>query len=137
MLPGISSSCIMASSAPGGGSLDLQTVTVGASGTIDAGDRARGYILGSLGAIADGTSDIYSGAQIRKIAAVQDIGFDVIFEVAGVQSNSGWSSMTVAGTTTFSRTSATFSTAGGNSSWTWFGVPNPFGVSGTKTVGFD
>lgn len=50
--------------------------------------------------------------------------------------NSGWSTMTV-GSTSFSRTSATFSTSAGGqgnkATWQW-SASNPFGTSGTKSI---
>ena len=50
--------------------------------------------------------------------------------------NSGWSTMTV-GSTSFSRTSASFTTAiggqGNKATWQWT-ASNPFGTSGTKSI---
>jgi hypothetical protein len=50
--------------------------------------------------------------------------------------NSGWSTMTV-GSTSFSRTSASFTTATGGqgnmATWQWT-ASNPFGTSGTKSI---
>jgi hypothetical protein len=121
-----------------GGSLDTQTVTSGASGTAGAGNRRRGFITGSLGSVNDGTSNLYSGAAIRELASEENSGFDVILIITGVQSNSGWTSMNVGGNHVLTRASATFSTAGGNSSWTWAGVGNLFGsASSVIVVGFD
>lgn len=118
--------------------LDTQTVTVGASGTALNGDRLRGFITGSLGGISDGTSNLYGGAAIRQIVAAEDAPgtFDVILQITGVLSNSGWSVMTVKGTP-LSRTDATFSTVGGNSTWTWPAAGNPLGTSGTASVSWD
>jgi hypothetical protein len=121
-----------------GGSLDTQTVTAGASGLAANGNRQRGFVAGSLGAVADGTSNLYGGAAIRDLlsseAGIGD-GFDVVLEIAGVQANSGWASMNVGGNNVFTRAFATFSTAGGNSRWTWIGGGNLF--AGTVVVGFD
>jgi hypothetical protein len=122
-----------------GGALDTQTVTVGASGSAINEDRQRGFVLSALGGINDGTSNLYAGAAIRKLFEVETEGgaFDVVFEVAGVVANSGWTSMNVGGSSTLARASAIFSTSGGNSSWTWTDAGNLFGSSGTKIVGFD
>ena len=124
-----------------GGSLDTQTVTVGADGTTINGNKRRGFIIGALGSCATGNSALYANAVIRELASEEDdtqyTAFNTIFTVTGVVANSGWTTMNVGGTTSLARASATFSTAGGNSTWTWFNTSNLFGSSGsTKTVGF-
>lgn len=129
---------IGAGSTYGGGALDTQTVTTGTSGTAVSGNRIRGFITASLGSISDGTSNLYSGAAIREIASEEQgvgAGFNVILSITGVLANSGWTSMNVGGNHVLTRASATFSTAGGNTSWTWAGAGSLF--SGIVTVGFD
>jgi hypothetical protein len=118
----------------GGGSSDTQTVTSGASGSAVNGDRVRGFVTGSLGSIADGTSNLYSGAAIRELASVENTDFDVVLQITGVLANSGWTSMNVGGTHVLLRADAGFSTAGGNSTWTWTAAGQLFGSSGTVTV---
>lgn len=132
---------VPASQASSGGSLDTQTVVSGADGTAANTNRRRGFIVGQLGSCAPGTSAIYASATIRELAAEEENGnpnvWDVIFTVAGAVANSGWTSL-VTGTFTLLRANATFSTAGGNSSWTWQGAGNPFGGSGSShVVGFN
>src|SRR5690349_3360488 len=105
-----------------GGSLDTQTVTSGGSGNAVSGNRIRGFVTGSLGSVSDGTSNLYSGASIREIASEEQGpggGFNTILTITGVLANSGWTSMNVGGNHVLTRSSATFSTAGGNSTWTW------------------
>lgn len=118
----------------GGGeaALDTQTVTTGLSGTIP--ERLRGYDSSpALGSISDGTSNLYSGATILELYHDEDID-SVIFKVNGVQANSGWTTLTISGGAGVSllRASASFSTAGSVSTWTWASAGgNPFGGSGT------
>jgi hypothetical protein len=121
-------------SAGGSGSLDTQTVTNGGGGVLP--DRTRGFITGTMGSIADGTSNIYSGAAIRRLDFDENGGAPLtIFEVTGVVANSGWTTMQMGAGTIFSRAAATFSTAGGNSRWTWNGgVITDFGGVGANVV---
>lgn len=126
------------SSGYGGGTLDTQTVTSGTSGTGAAGNRRRGFVTGAIGSISDGTSNLYAGAAIRGLYSSEagvGGGFDVILQITGVLANSGWTSINVGGTHVLTRAAATFSTAGGNSTWTWVGAGQLF--SGTVIVGFD
>lgn len=119
--------------------LDTQQVTSGASGTAVAQDRTRGFISGAIGSCSDATSNLYGGAAIRALYWDENGGTPadlVAFQVSGVQANSGWTTMTI-GAVAFSRASATFSTAGGNSSWTWPNTgysasTNPFGGNGSN-----
>lgn len=120
----------------GGGALDTQTVTVAADGSAIDNDRRRGFITGVLGGCSDGTSNLYSGAAVRRLCWDENVGAEQVhFEVNGVVANSGWTTMDVAGTS-FSRASATYSNPGGNSRWAWSTAANPFGTSGTKVVEF-
>ena len=132
--------------------LDTQTVTSGSTTTgTDPYFNWYGYKNGSpaFGSISDGTSNIYAGAAINGIffyeaGSIGAGGFyerSVILIINGTQSNSGWSTMTV-GTTTYARTDASFSTAGGVSTWTWSltianplisGSPGPFSASTVVT----
>jgi hypothetical protein len=127
--------------------LDTQTVTRGAASTgTDPYFNWAGYKgTGSptFGSITDGTSDIYAGAAINGLYFYEEgttagsTGWytrAIVWVVNGTQSNSGWSVIDIAGAT-YSRTAASFSTAGGVSTWTWFepipdpvvsGAPGPF-----------
>lgn len=121
--------------------LDTQTVTVGSyyhdpGGIPSYPYTGYGYTSSSptstvVGSISDGTSNIYSGATILKLWWFVDgvLGNKVQLMINGA-TNSGWTSMTINGTT-FTRTSAT-SFIGGL--WEWGGVSNPFGTSGNITV---
>lgn len=57
------------------------------------------------------------------------------FQVVGSVPNSGWTTMTVAGTT-LNRADASYSNDGTKTTWTWFGASNSFGttVGATKVV---
>ena len=126
----------------GSSSSDTQTVTAGISGSIP--DRLRGYrSVPALGSITDGTSNLYAGATVLDLYHDEGGGApgdSVIFSVNGVQSNSGWTTMSiVAGTpSSLNRASAIFSTSGGITTWIWTNPGgNPFGTSGTvRTVNF-
>lgn len=117
--------------------LDTQTVTRGTTSTGSdpyynwAGYKGTGSP--TFGSISDGTSNIYSGATINGLYFYEEgssgmFGYyirQIIWVVDGTQSNSGWSTMTV-GTTTYNRIDATFSTAGGVSTWAWdIPIPDP------------
>lgn len=142
MMPGIGDTPLVGTDTGSyaGGSLDTQTVFVGALGSAANENRERGFIYAAIGGCTDGTSNLYGGAQVKSLYATEDTFavFDVIFSVAGVVSNSGWNTINIGGSFTLSRASATFSTSGGNSSWTWYSAGNAFGGAGsTKVVGFD
>lgn len=128
----------------GGGTLDTQTVTTGASGTAVNQDRVRGFVNGGLGAIADGTSNVYAGAAFLQLYWDENGGGgadQIVLTIAGAQANSGWTSITI-GAVTLARGAANFIVAGGNSSWTWpntnyLATTQPFGGNGAvKTVTF-
>ena len=139
----------------GGGNNDSQTVTVGShaesfppSGLIPSNtSNFKGLftnIYASGGSISDGTSNLYSGASIVQIQYTWNNVFGVsviILEIAGNnRANSGWTTLTI-GTTSYSRTNATYSASNGaNTAWTWFGgsdltgAQNPFSATGTTTT---
>jgi len=117
------------------GSLDAQTVTVGAYEVVDYEfgyyEYQYGYGSSTGGSISDGTSNIYGGAAITGLY-YQEFGGSayIVLSISGA-TNSGWTTMNIGGTS-YSRSSASFSSG----QWTW-GVSvgaNPFGTSGTKTV---
>lgn len=141
MIPGICDAPLIGTDTGSyaGGSLDTQTVFVGASGSAVQGNRIRGFIYASLGGISDGTSNIYSGTLIREIAAEEDQGlFDLVFTVTGTFANSGWNTINIDGSFGLARGGAIFSTGGGITTWRWINVGNAFGSIGqTRIVGFD
>ena len=111
------------------GYLDSQRVTVGFySGGYPTGSATfYGYI--GDGKILDGTSNLYSGATINELYWWQE-GAILYWSIAGNYTNTGWTTMKV-GSTNFSRSSATFSSGGGTTSWTWNAGDNPFGSIGS------
>jgi hypothetical protein len=116
--------------------LDTQTVTVD---SFSDGSNPVSYWSGygspfALGAIVDGTSNIYGGAAIFDLYFYQEstvsppVGYTtryLLLTIDGSQADSGWTTMTV-GTTVFTRASATYS-AGSTTSWLWnIPIPDPF-----------
>lgn len=117
--------------------LDTQTVTSGSSSSgSDPFFNWYGYRNSApiIGSISDGTSNLYAGATINGLYSYEEgtsaggTGYYsrlLILAINGTQANSGWTTMTVAGVN-YSRASATFSTAGGQTTWTWnIPIPNP------------
>lgn len=97
----------------GSAALDIQTVTVGGTGTIL--NRIRGYTSG-LGSIVDGTSNIYGGATVVTILYDENGLGDAQYYKLSISgaTNSGWTTLTI-GAKPLNRVDATFAT--GN--WTW------------------
>lgn len=117
-----------------GGTLDTQTVTVGEY--IDKLNIYYGYSSSLIfGSISDGTFNPKGGATILSLYYNASTGY-LFFELNGVQTNAGWTTMTIDGTA-FTRASATFSNSG-TTSWTWATGTSPFGttIGATKTVVF-
>jgi hypothetical protein len=107
-----------------GGALDTQTVTVG--DYIVGFDYLTGYANLLMGSISDGTFNPTGGTTISGL--YYDVyGTSLVFELsASPISNAGWTTMTLNGTA-FTRSSASFVSSGGSTSWTWSSVsPNPF-----------
>jgi len=102
--------------------------------------------IGTISNTSGGTSNVnldsvYSGADVRICNwATTDGGStgSVILQLTGNRANSGWATMTV-GSTTFSRTAATYSYDSSNNrtSWNWSSNSNPFGTSGNVKVEWD
>jgi hypothetical protein len=122
--------------------IDTQTVTVGVFSFTLYGTTAntRGFSAGITGSISDGTCNFKSGATIEYLAYSDQNGTSfkqVQFRLDGNHSNSGFTTMSVAGTN-YARTSATYVYSGGNSYWTWSSSTNPFGTTSgaTKVVTF-
>ena len=95
--------------------LDTQTVTTGGTGTALNSDRQRGFISGSIGSIADGTSNIYSGGAITGLYWDEGAGGGATYVLTiPTATNTGWTQVTI-GVKTFTRASATFTSG----SWYW------------------
>ena len=101
------------------GLLDLQTITTGNDGDPVDFNQKRGFQFGSYGTCVDGTSNLYSGAQIEQFQWREDPG-NYIFNVNGSYSNSGWTTLTIVGngTLVLTRASASF-THSVPTSWVW------------------
>ena len=85
----------------------------------------------------DASSFSNSGATVEHLAYNSFIaGVRLVISDNTTIANSGWSTMTV-GSTSFSRTSAAFTTStggqGNKATWQW-AASNPFGTSGTKSI---
>ncbi len=109
----------------GGG--DIQVMTTGSNVIGDT--TYRGYddglvSGGAMGSLTDGTSNLYGGATIRVLLWTGfDDGVDQAeifqFRVSGLFANSGWTQVTSSHGETYLRTSATYSQAGGVTTWNW------------------
>lgn len=111
------------------------TVTVGSGAVF--GLTAYGYTryIYTVGNISDNTVDFLSGATLLSLYYQYP---NVVFTVSGLFSNTGFSSMDIAGTS-LNRTDATFSNPQGLTNWRWdTGFTNPFGTTSgaTKLVTF-
>ena len=125
--------------------LDLQVVTIGTllscgkDGCVDIG---YGYTLlnsngGPAGGISDGSFNPTGGTGITDLwwnfsgsPAVNQLWFYLDAAV----SNSGWTKMTINGVD-YARTSASFASGTGYSSWTWSSVTsNPFGATSGQSI---
>lgn len=116
----------------GGSALDTQTLTSGGDGTAIEADRRRGFISAALGSLADGTSDIYSGAAYLELYYDEGAGADRTYNlrITGA-TNTGWTTMYVDGVPALDRADATFA----SNRWTWTTTDtvgsNLFGGSGS------
>ena len=117
--------------------LDTQTVTVGYSAGSTYFPTMYGYNgFFSYGSISDGTLNPLNNATIAHLYWSDTN--RLYIRVDNYYYNSGFTTMTVAGTS-FNRTSATYTGSSNGSSWAWANVTtNPFGttVGATKTVVF-
>lgn len=115
--------------------LDNQTVVSSAVGTTLNGNRQRGFYTG-FGTITDGTSNLYAGAAITELYWDENGGAPsdfVSLKITGASlANSGWTQMAV-DTYIYSRSSATYSTSGGFTTWRWTNPgTQPFGGAGSS-----
>ena len=127
-------------------SLDTQTVTVGSLNLGGSYGVYWGWRQGDptpaadAGSIVDKTSNIYGGANIFGIY-FHTIGNGIVnFMLDTIQSNSGWTSITI-GSYTYLRTSASYTSGSGGGTttlWQWTSPsspqPNPFGTTNGASV---
>ena len=115
-----------------GGTLDTQTITV--ADYVDKYAYLIGYRSGYMGSISDGTFNPTGGTTIEGLYYDLGVGY-LYFGLAGSPiSNAGWTTMTLNGTA-FTRSSASFVSSGGSTSWTWSSaVSNPFPLAGNTTT---
>ena len=101
------------------GFLDQQTITTGGQGDPLDFNQERGFVYGSFGSCNDGTSNIYSDALIVRLEWREEFAH-YIFNINGVYTNTGWTTLTIVGngTEVLTRASASF-TASGSTSWIW------------------
>ena len=117
--------------------LDTQTVTTGTASPTLYTPTTKGYEASvSVGSISDGTLNPVSNKTITVLAwkgtnsTGSSVWNRVYLTVSGSASNSGWTSMKV-GSTTYTRTSATFTSSSTETTWTWSTTSSPFGSTGT------
>jgi len=115
--------------------IDTQTVTVGFLQV--KGINIYGYIGSSIGSISDGTFNPISNAPIASFAYYQQ-STTLVFRLTGTFSDSGWTSVDIAGTTITRDSRSSFSNSDGTTQWLWTGLANPFGttVGATKVCNF-
>ena len=124
----------------GASSSETQTVTVGTfyDGTAYVPTTSYGYGQSSgYGSVSDGTLGVVGNANIL-VLSWNNLQPSILLTVSGAVANSGFTTMTIAGTA-YSRASASFFANGTTSTnWTWTTTTNPFGttVGATKAVVF-
>lgn len=132
---------IMCALAGGGGVVyaGTATVTVGMYYDPDPSFSFRfwGFTPGVMGSVTPSTWS-GTGFSINDLKYVEVYTTPtqwINFQVVGSAPNSGWTTMTVNGTT-LNRVDATYDNNGTNTTWTWFGASNSFGttVGATKVV---
>ena len=115
--------------------IDTQTVTVGFLQV--KGINIYGYIGSSFGSISDGTFNPISNAAIQSIAYYEQ-STTLVFRLTGTFSDSGWTSVDIAGTTITRNSASQFTNTNNQTQWAWTGLSNPFGttVGATKVCNF-
>lgn len=105
-------------------------VTVGADTSVP-GEDLYGWFNGNAnGSDIDPNSFAATGNAFNNFYWISDIGSGVsrlLLSITGALPNYGWEAMRV-GSNSFSRTSATYTTAS-VTQWYWDGVSNPFGTT--------
>lgn len=107
------------------------------------GDRTalNNSVTHNYGSTTDTTCDFKSGAVLKKLNWHDLLGTTLTLELAGSQTNAGFTTMTI-GSTSFSRSSATHSTGTNTrlnattTTWTWSVATNPLPPNTTRTVTF-
>ena len=143
------SGAISMSTFRGKSSAETQTVTVGTfyDAAAYVPSTSWGFSLtfgGGFGSVSDGTLGV-AGNSTLSLMTWNSLLSSVQLQVLGTVANSGWTTMTIAGTA-FTRASATFSqnttTTPYTTVWNWSDlnnpIPNPYGttVGATKAVVF-
>jgi hypothetical protein len=98
-------------------------VTVGSSGTL------TGFLTGSFGSISPSTLTDNGGTARTINALDHDSGTNsLVFQLSGAIANSDATFRTMAvGGALYTRASATYTTPGGNATWTWTKSGTPYG----------
>lgn len=122
--------------AGGGGSIYLGTATV-TVGFASAGSFfSYGFDISAQGSIVP-TTWANTGFPVFQLKDVYSSGSPawLAFTVTGSAPNSGWSTLTVGGTT-LNRADASYATDGTSTSWIFYGAPTVFGttVGATRSV---
>ena len=107
------------------------------------GDRTSpsNSITQIYGSTTDTTCDFKSGAVLKKLNWHDLLGTTLTLELAGSQTNAGFTTMTI-GSASFSRSSATHASATNTrlnattTTWTWSVATNPLPPNTTRTVTF-
>lgn len=113
--------------------IDTQTMVAGLLGT--APNRVWGYQTAVFGSLTDGTCNFYGGAAYVALKQFEDngSGVQISLVIAGVQADSGWTSMTWNGVT-LTRAAGGYSNNGINSFWGW--LVQAVNNTGTYTIVF-
>lgn len=102
-------------------------------GELDQGTLfSYGFVGGSIGSIAPTT---WASTGLTVSSLYGDTDNNLVFTVNALTPNGGWENLTI-GSTTVSRTAALYFQSGGQTTWFWSGVSNPFGtiVGATKAI---
>jgi hypothetical protein len=126
---------IMCALAGGGGSIYLgeATVTVGFASAGGFSSYGKGVSQGSI----TPTTWANSGLTVQELKDVYSSGVPawLDFTVVGSAPNSGWSTLTVGGTT-LNRVDASYTNNGSTTTWIFVGAPTAFGttVGATRSI---
>ena len=102
-----------------------------------------GNSTGDMSNTQNGTTDrginsVYSGSNVNNLYFVSSSAGSTSLQVTGQQANSGWSSISIGGSS-LNRADATFSSSASITTWQWEGLTNRFGTTGgaDKEIIFD
>ena len=110
------------------------TMTSGTRSTKQA--TFYGYEQSLYGSMTDYSVDFLTNATLKRFSWRTGTG-QIIFEVYGSHSNSGWTSWTTNRTSqTFNRSSGSYivTSQGSTTRWSWTFSSNPFGTSSQSTI---